>query len=266
MLWEELTAKQFPLAVSESQGVCLLPLGVLEKHGNHLPLGTDMFSGQGVCKKAAEMEKAVVFPYYFFGQISEARHYGGCIAVSHQMMMDSLLFMCDEIHRNGFKKIIIVSSHGGNNHFLPFFAQEMPRLDRDYCLYTYFIGHLREDQRKTLQEAAGTKDLGSHAGLSETSMMLYLRPDLVHMEEQDAEEGRSKDRLKELRALGVYTGFNWYAEYPHHVAGDHRQAQAELGKMQFDMICGNLAEIIREVKADTVSEAMVREYQGAGKH
>ncbi|MCL2831729.1 MAG: creatininase family protein [Treponema sp.] len=263
MLWEELTAKEFPECAKESGGVCILPIGVLEKHGNHLPLGTDMYTGQQVCKKAAETEKAVVFPYYFLGQIAEASHFPGCITASHHLLMDALREMCDEIGRNGFKKIILVSSHGGNNSFLPFFIQEMPRLDREYSLYTYFLGHINKEQRQKLCDFAKTDDLGSHAGLSETSMIMYLRPDLVHMEAQDIAESRSLGRLAQLRKMNVFSGYDWYSQYPNHIAGDPSKASAELGKMLFDTYCQNLAEIIRLVKADEISEKMAREFRAA---
>ena len=264
MLWEELNAKQFPESIRDSGSLCLLPLGVLEKHGNHLPLGTDMYTGQAVCKKAAEIETSIVFPYYFLGQISEARHYSGTISASHRLIMDALLEMCDEIHRNGFKKIIIVSSHGGNSYFLPFFAQEMPRLNRDYSLYTYFLGHVKEEQRRIIRDFAKTTDLGSHAGLTETSVMMHLRPDLVDLGVQAPQEGRSLERLAGLRDKNVFTGFNWYAQYPCHIAGDPSPASAELGRIIFDMMCENLVEIIREIKADETSEKMIKEFKLAG--
>jgi creatinine amidohydrolase len=260
MQWEELTAKNFPKGIEESSGVCLLPIGVLEKHGNHLPLGTDMFIGQAVCKKAAEMESAVVFPYYFLGQIAEAKHCPGCIAASHRLIMDALLEMCNEIHRNGFTKIIICSSHGGNNYFLPFFLQEMPRLKRPYNAYSYYVAQITKEQNKTICDYAKTDDLGYHAGLTETSAIMYLRPDLVDMKAQDPKESQSKERLAELREKEVFTGFNWYAEYPHHFAGDPGPSTPELGKMVFDMACENLAGVIRAVKADTESEKLIREF------
>ena len=260
MLWEELSAVDFPKKIDECEGVCLLPIGVLEKHGNHLPVGTDMMIGQAVCKQAALTEKAVVFPYYFLGQIAEARHYPGCIAASHRLIMDALLEMCDEISRNGFKKIIISSSHGGNNSFLPFFLQEMPRLKRSYNAYTFFIADLKEEQNKIIKNYVKTKDLGFHAGLTETALIMHLRPDLVNMSAQNPKEGESLGRLENLRKLGVFTGFNWYAEYPYHFAGDPSPATPELGKIIFDMQCENLAQIIKEVKADDVSEKMIKAF------
>ena len=263
MLWENLTAPMFKQAVQDT-GLCLLPIGVLEKHGNHLPLGTDMFAAREICISAAKKESAVVFPYYFMGQISEARHYPGTVAVSHRMMMDNLLAMCDEISRNGFKKILIVNSHGGNNSFLPFFTQEMPRLARDYCVYVCFAGRLSPKQNQKIKDAANVTDLGEHAGIKETSMMLHLRPELVHLDRQDPKEGEALNRLDKLQPHSVTTGFDWYANYPEHFAGDHTGSNAELGKMAFDMAVGNLVDTIKAVKEDDVSPLLVKEYAGYG--
>src|SRR5258708_2464770 len=72
--WEELTAADFREAVHQSAGTCLLPFGILEKHGPHLPLGTDLLNVRYAAVHAAEQEYALVFPEYYFGQIFEARH------------------------------------------------------------------------------------------------------------------------------------------------------------------------------------------------
>jgi len=265
MLWEELTALNFERAVKDCGGICVLPIGVLEKHGNHLPLGTDMFSVMEVCKAAAKAEPAVVFPYYFLGQIAETRHYPGTINASHRLMMDCLLEMCDEIARNGLKKILIMSGHGGNNHFLPFFCQEMPRLDRDYSVYTAFIGSTTAEQNKKLAAAAGTEDLGYHAGLSETSMMMHLRPNLVHMDAQDPADCKRLNRLPGIQEAGLFTGFNWYADYPYHFAGDPSLATPELGKMFFNTAVENAVKALKAIKADEVSGGLVREYAEYGR-
>ena len=65
--WEELTGPDFIAAIHQSQGVCLLPFGIIEKHGPHLPLGTDLINVRFVIEKAAQQEYAVVFPAYYFG-------------------------------------------------------------------------------------------------------------------------------------------------------------------------------------------------------
>lgn len=76
MNWEKLTAPEFKKASAET-GVCIIAFGVLERHGDHLPLGTDYLNGHRLATLAAEKEKAVVFPPFYFGQIYEARCFPG---------------------------------------------------------------------------------------------------------------------------------------------------------------------------------------------
>src|SRR6266705_1384305 len=78
--WEELTAADFRSGIQQSQGACLLPIGILEKHGPHLPLGNDLINVRYVSLHAAQQEYAIVFPEYYFGQIFEARHEPGTVA------------------------------------------------------------------------------------------------------------------------------------------------------------------------------------------
>ena len=78
--WEELTGPDFVQAIHQSQGVCVLPFGILEKHGPHLPLGTDLLDVRFAVTNAVKQEYAVVFPEYYFGQIFEAKHQPGTVA------------------------------------------------------------------------------------------------------------------------------------------------------------------------------------------
>src|ERR1700745_1309073 len=107
--WEELTAHDFVQAIHRSGGTCLLPFGILEKHGPHLPIGTDLLDVRHAALHAAEQEYTVVFPQYYFGQIFEARHQPGTIAYSSHLQMELLQETADEMARNGCKKIIIVN-------------------------------------------------------------------------------------------------------------------------------------------------------------
>src|SRR5690349_20161120 len=105
--WEELTAADFAQGIQKSGGTCLLPIGILEKHGPHLPLGTDLLDLRYTALHAAEQEYAIVFPEYYFGQIAEARHEPGTMSYSHGMQLALLQETTDEMARNGCKKIII---------------------------------------------------------------------------------------------------------------------------------------------------------------
>src|SRR5207245_11332679 len=111
--WEELTAADFAKGIRRSQGTCLLPFGILEKHGPHLPLGTDLLDVRYAALHAAEQEYAVVFPEYYFGQIFEARHEPGTVAYSAHMQLGLLQETTDEIARNCSQKGRNVNEHGG---------------------------------------------------------------------------------------------------------------------------------------------------------
>jgi len=260
MRWEELSANEMRQLAKDSGGVCVLPIGCLEKHGDHLPTGTDMYIGRAIVEQAAKTEPILVFPYYFMGQASECKHYVGCIGASHELIMDSLLEMCDEISRNGFKKIIIFNSHGGNLKFLDFFAMKMPNLNKDYVVYVTGVWSLTRESEQKIYDLAGTTDMGEHAGLGETSVMLHLRPDLVHMDRQDATKGGRQNQLASLKKHRVFSGLTWYGDFPEHYAGDHTNATAELGKLIVDLQSETLCEIVQYVKADDVTPALFKEY------
>src|SRR3974390_133575 len=85
--WEELTASDFRDAITKAQGTCLLPFGILEKHGPHLPLGTDLLNVRYVSEHAAQQEYVLIFPQYYAGQIFEARHEPGTIAYSAELQL-----------------------------------------------------------------------------------------------------------------------------------------------------------------------------------
>src|ERR1700690_2151618 len=121
--WEELTAADFRSAIQQSQGTCLLPFGILEKHGPDLPLGTSLLDVRYAALHAAEQEYSVVFPEYYFGQIAEARHQPGTVAYRSDLQLALLQATTDEMARNGCHKILIVNGHGGNTALLQYFIQ-----------------------------------------------------------------------------------------------------------------------------------------------
>src|SRR5689334_22515327 len=88
--WDELTAGDFIAAIQKAQNTCVLPIGILEKHGPHLPIGTDLINVRWASLKGAAREYAVVFPEYYFGQIFEARHEPGTIAYSSHLQLELL--------------------------------------------------------------------------------------------------------------------------------------------------------------------------------
>jgi creatinine amidohydrolase len=258
MLWEDLTARNFPQAVRKAKGVCVIPLGIMEKHGEHLPLGTDYFVARYTAEKAADREPVVVFPPYYFTQIHEAKHQPGTIALSVKIIWDLLAECCDEIHRNGFNKIILHNCHGGNNDFLQYFTFMMLERKREYVVYLPYEVRDQTLEKQLEKIRKGKKIFDAHAGHGETSMILVIRPHTVHM---DAIPVKTEFPLKRLSHLpSVKTPIWWYADYPNHYAGNARTADTEEGKMMLESMTNRLIAVIKAVKKDKEALRLQKEF------
>jgi creatinine amidohydrolase len=255
MQWEHLTATNFAAAVRDT-GVCILSIGVLEKHSEHLPLGTDFLNGHRVACMAAEKEPAVVFPPFYFGQIYEARCFPGTITLKPTLLIELLQSVLDEIGRNGFKKIILHNAHGGNNHLLPFLAQATLWEEKPYSLY-YYADSLSGGRHREWAAIVETTNHG-HACECETSISLANHPELVHMERVPAQPAETLNRMAALP--GNFSGISWYANYPDHYAGDARSATAQKGRALRQLLVDGLAEFIAAVKADQAAPALNHEF------
>lgn len=256
--WEELTAPDFVQAIKQSGGTCLLPFGILEKHGPQLPIGTDLLDVRHAALAAAGQEYAVVFPEYYFGQIFEARHQPGTIAYSREMQLNLLQETTDEMARNGCKKIVIVNGHGGNESLLPYFAQSQLAKEHDYVVYV--LG-LVETPPGGPQK---TDKLDMHAGQSETSMMMISRPDLVHMDRANQQSGA--DQARQHLPENLYTGIWWYARFPNHYSGEGATATHELGEWKMNGWIKAIVESIRAVKADQETLRLQNEFYEKARH
>ncbi len=253
--WEELTSPDFTLAVERSEGVCIIPMGVIEKHGPHLPLGTDVFSAREVSRRAAAREYAIVYPFYFAGQIFEAKQQPGTVAYSPDLIYRILEETCAEISRNGIKKIIIANSHGGNTTFLQYFCQTQLAGRKDYVVYLFTPSIDSETQQKIRELRSSTT--GGHADEVETSTILAVRPDLVKMEAVNSQSGEDMNRLS---LPNIYTGIWWYAKYPNHYAGDASGGSAELGEIRLAQWSEQLAQVVKTVKEDDLSARLQEEF------
>jgi creatinine amidohydrolase len=258
--WEELAAADFARAIQQSQGTCILPIGILEKHGPHLPLGTDLLNIRYVSVAAAQQEFAVVFPEYYFGQIFEARHEPGTVAYSAKIQLELLQETADEMARNGCKKIVIANGHGGNEDLLPYFAQTQLATPRDYVVYVFPLPeHLDQPGRPSVKNPADM-----HAGETETSHVMVSRPDLVHMDRAKQESGADQKRLNLPDTL--YTGIWWYARFPNHYAGEGAAATKELGEFDMKEWTSELVTALRAVKADSESLRLQNEFYEKTRH
>jgi creatinine amidohydrolase len=254
---EELTAPDYVRAVEKSSKTCILPLGVFEKHGPHLPLGTDLYTAREYALRAAEKEYTVVFPWYYFSQINEARHQPGTIAYSPELIWKVLQETLDELARNGFEKIIIVNGHGGNSAFLNFFGMAQLSERRSYTLY-WFQPQTDPEVVKKAEELTMHDKFDAHAGNKESSVMKAIVPNRVFLDRAGLQSGVDQERL--INLSNVYTGIWWYAKYPNHYGGDGTKANAEAGELLINSTVDQLVKLIQAVKKDEVTPALQKQF------
>jgi creatinine amidohydrolase len=255
--WENLTSVHFKEAVEEC-GVCILPIGVLERHADHAPLGTDMILADETAAAAAEIEQAVVFPSYYFGQINEAKCFPGALTIPPRLALELLENVISEIARNGFKKIIIYNTHGGNWNMINYFMQYQLYSERDYTVYVFTDDFPLDNDKSVGDEAR--KIVGKypcHAGEWETSRIMSAREGSVDIKEVDPNPGLPLGRLSHLK--GSTTPVDWYADFPRHYDGDAREASKEKGDKLQQLHIRHLSQYIKAVKEDKIAPALMKE-------
>ena len=256
--WDELTASDWELALEKSNYTCILPIGILEKHGPQGPIGSDLIKVREWSARATKSEYAVVFPDYFYGQINEAKQQYGTFSLPSKLTMELLEATCQELGRNGFKRIIIVNGHGGNPQMIRYFIQNQLEKRRDYAVY-YFDPKTPKDvldRANNIRKSDSSFD--QHGGENETSSLLYLRPDLVKMNYAKNESGLNQKRL--TLNSDLYTAIWWYASFPNHYAGVSEMASLELGKLLTESTIKSLVKAIKSVKNDDQTLILQNEY------
>jgi creatinine amidohydrolase len=242
MLWEHLTSPDIKTA-AEKNLVTVLPIGSIEIHGPHMPTGTDSITIREVARMAAEKEPAVVLPTLYYAYVPENRHFPGTISLSAKTLLPMLEEICDEVARNGFKKIIIVNGHGGNNSLLRLFLRETLHRKRDYTIYALIEPWFSLGE--TIGNLCEGRTIG-HACEVETSIGLYLFEKLIKMENVKEEAKTGSTGLP----TGVETPVDWQAYALQLYLGDPRLATSDKGRIIVEKLVDFLADAIRKVKQD----------------
>lgn len=255
--WDELTASDWSKAVQQSDSTIILPVGILEKHGPHVPIGSDLIQVREWAVRATKKEYAVVFPDFFYGQINEAKHQPGAFALPENVVWNLLESTCDEMARNGFKKIVIINGHGGNPQMIRYFLQTRLEKRRDYAIYFFEPSEDSVYRAKfnALYHSAGMDD--GHAGEMETSTLLDIRPDLVQMGRAKNESGAAQHRLN---IPNVYTPIWWYANFPNHYAGEGAKGDRALGKLMNEHYVNQLVQALKDIKKDRQTLLLQNEF------
>ena len=296
MLWEYLREEEFDAAIEKSGGLCVMVLGCLEKHGQHLPVGCDSIKGDGIVKEAAKLEDVVIFPTaLWLGNVMGAhaltetedierlsKH--GFIGINPHTLLTVLEELCDEIARNGFTKILILNSHGGNNALLDYFVKLQCYNKKNYAtMWTgaYFLPELApakvldiirprladfdmltEEDIKTLEKFAEVEPglATGHGGFCETALVYGTHPDTVAPDRFEAENGLSTHRADFLQKEKISFGYSWSSNYPNHLNGLNPTGCTEaIGKAMVKISAERLARIFKMLKEDKEVLKMVED-------
>ena len=277
MLWENLREEEFTEAIEKSRELCILPVGCLEKHGQHLPVGTDVIHITEIAKRAAEREYAVIFPTMYFGEKTGAGNFRGTVIFSSELRQRILTETCREIARNGFKKILIYNGHGGNQAMISNFSRSVLFEDADYAVFDYSIGsdfatpkkllqknysYLTSEDKKILNDYTAAKKRYGHACFIETGWVYGVRPETVWLDKINQESGESQHRFDEFADLRINTPLAWMADYPNSYAGDSFEGMNErIARAMVDYSTESLCNVIRFLKEENISATYLKEWK-----
>ncbi|MHB8286403.1 MAG: creatininase family protein [Caulobacteraceae bacterium] len=267
--WEDLTSADFAKALKQADGVCVLPMGSIEKNGPAEPMGTNLFVIRAVVTEAVRQSYAVIFPPYFVAQTNDVSNLAGAIAYSGRLQRDMLEETVSERGRNGCAKILIVNGHSGNNGLLQeFLGTDMSR-PKDYVVYAIQGGPPKASPNipefAHLPPALMSSKPGAdgHGGEERTSILMATNPDLVHPERGHDEpiiiEGSRHLNLPG-GMQGVQTGVARAVEAPGGYLGDASGATAGRGKALLDYTADRIVAALRAVKADDQSAVVQRRF------
>jgi len=250
-LWRDCTLTDFE-NIDPDKTVALLPVGAIEPHGHHLPMSTDSVIAEEMCHRAAELVPddipLLVLPTQEIGKSNEHGRINGTLTHSAKTLMDSWMEIGESVYKSGIKKIVFFNAHGGQPQIMEICCREL-RIKYDMVAVGcsgWSFGNpdtpdVPEDERK----------YGIHAGQVETAIMLYLTPDLVHMEHAQNFQGllqKVDARYKHLSVLGkTYMGWQSHDVHPLGCSGDATLATAELGKLYVDHYVDGLSKMLVEV-------------------
>jgi creatinine amidohydrolase len=228
--------------IAAGRDTIVLSLGAVEQHGHHLPLGTDSILGDELGRAVAERLDAFHAPTMRVGCSRHHLAFPGTMSLEE----DTFHAVVGDIVRgwagHGFRRIVLLPTHGGNFAPLNDAVERLAPIDGVKVIAVADLGMLIEGTLGLADELGVPRaESGLHGGEWETSMMLSLRPELVHMERAVAGyTGELEDGLVRFLGEGIHvltdTG----------VFGDPSRASAENGERYVQRLVDLAAEFVEE--------------------
>lgn len=214
--------------------LALLPTGSTEQHGPHGPMATDTIIAKAIAARAAEETETLLLPTINIGISREHSNFPGSLSLSPKTFRSQLEETVLSAHDSGIDKFVVVNGHGGNISAI-----------QETCKNLYY-DHDIEAIEWTWFNAISTSEMG-HAGKLETSLIMYLREDLI---------GKPIEPGSESWGLSLH-GSRWdydtkkFSE--NGVVGDPREATKKEGKKLFDNSLEKLIKLIKSMKDENLT-------------
>ena len=257
MRWEELTSPEIG-ALDRDKTVVILPIGSVEQHGNHMPLGTDTILSHTVSLAAAkELESVVVLPPPWYGFSAHHMRFPGSITLSAETLMAVATDIVAAVVKHGFRRILIVNGHGGNGGVIDVLGSTLGHKHYGHAriaTLTYFA--LARDAIARLRKSE-TGGMG-HACEFETAMVQHIRPELVKIDRAQTtypDPGSSYLTTDLLggSAIRTYHDFGDLSETG--TLGDPSLASPEAGAEFFKAVTSELNAFIADFRQWRIPEA-----------
>ncbi len=242
-------------AVKEANGIALIPIGAMEEHGKHLPVGTDSIETYEIARLAAIQAEVVLLPLVWYGNSRAFMEFPGTITLQPDTLGKVIKDIALSLIHHGFRKPVIVDGHGGNYGILDLIAE-------DLHLETGALAtHVRAWEMGSVPKPEGIPPYDGHGGLSETSAMMYLVPEEVAEDKfVDSKPVVDLSRFGSVfpspggqlsKGPAVFSlTMGEMVEAGHH--GDPKWATAERGKALIEAKAKGLTEFLLALKQDRI--------------
>lgn len=224
--------------IQNSAGV-ILTLGSVEEHGFHLPMGTDTIIAEALAEEICRRQNLYFYPCVTYGQVWSARDFEGTVSISSDCLKEYCVQAAKSIQRAGAKRLFIFSFHNGNHKVITEVLRILKDEDSRPEAYHISLSGIEKNVEDILTTPLWNGKVW-HAGELETSLMLHLRPELVHMEKATCE-------FPEVPKAYALSAVPWKSFLKSGAFGDASSATAEKGGRLYERMCNELSSQIEEV-------------------
>lgn len=243
---EKMSWPEFQKAMEETDTI-IIPLGVMEEHGPHLPLATDTWIAVHCADLLARRTGTPVAPVLPYGYAHNVQKFPGSTSIDPQLYREVLYAYCAGFARWGAKRILFINGHGGNTSIVDWVAED---LYREFGTLSFY-----NDWWTLIPQLAPEYDCQDHGGYYETSMLMAARPDLPRMElAKEAGECAISDNIRKFytwsfegAGIGISCDVSKFNPYGN-VGNPPMGASKELGEKLTELYVNYNVDFLREIQ------------------